>query len=1681
VRIFTVPFRTYISNTKGLWKIKKVCLQHDEYNRRDANYFKVKSHIRVLTASINHALALSFRRNPFQGPQNSYVAHISLIKGIPFYGYHVGYRRFLKVYLRNPNHMTRFADLLSQGAILARFLQPYESHLQYLLQWMCDYNLYGCGFVDCEKVKFRHPIPTTEESADVPNSWSEDSIPPSSLLDPTEFPRQSHCAIEVDVRVEDILNRQQVKAREIHRDFSERFFNPEEGYKFVPSMAGLWRDEAVRRKKRMGLESTNTTPFPPEALVTMSADPRLCKGNWIHEEEHFKILAEIVENEKTSVSESRADFDSFLTTDPQLTKIQTAFESIGELYPEVLANSLSSEGTKEEQSASVTNDEIVVDEDSIYQITGSEDKGVEFQDEGNIHSLEKQSEDVVHRSASPIQSSNTKSASFKESKVYQSIAGKSNYRSRNSSDDRMNEMRGSPKKRKLNHQTEISSENSQSSKSSYQSESLERKASREEIRGFLVKPSSNGVNKGRIPEPNNESNRKKGPNQHSSLQRSSSKAGTQNSITSSFSVTKTAATQSSPEKASEHEALTLNDQDTQSESSLLQRIRQYPGYQKVMRDIISQPIKQPKPVPEQVKIWASRMSKLSKSTPSRRQYLLGSLPPNPKDIMTTLVKQGRSSVLQQEAYYSDEVDVPEQPQEYFSREFKLQSLTLPFLSEFDRKALSPASLGENQPVVLDNTKQEIEYKKRRDACTYRVWQLATPPPRPKFVKRWVSQMKISNQRKDADRLKLVRHKPRITQIEGPTMLKEGGPGQSFKSKTSVVHQTQYMSLMSLEVHVDTRRDLAPDPAVDPIKCIFWSIRLDSDDRESPSFSNGIMILTSELVKEGSFGSWTGATVYYEEDELELLNRFIDIVHELDPDILVGYEVHNGSWGYLIERARIKFEFDLCMELSRVISHSNSRSGREVDRWGFTHTSAIRVTGRHMINVWRAVRGELNLLQYTMENAVFKVLRKRIPHYSFKQLTDWYQSNNSRNWTKVLNYFLSRVQLNILILEGIDVVARTSEQARLLGVDWFSVILRGSQFKVESLMFRIAKPENYILPSPSRKQVGQQNALECLPLVMEPQSNFYPSPVLVLDFQSLYPSIMIAYNYCYSTCLGRIVNWRGQNKMGFTNVERETGILGLLQKHLNIAPNGMMYVRPEMRRSLLAKMLTEILETRVMVKSGMKQDRDDNVLQRLLNNRQLALKLIANVTYGYASASFSGRMPCAEIADSIVQSARETLEKAVAMIHSVKKWDAEVVYGDTDSIFVYLKNRSREEAFKIGKEIADTVTKANPRPVKLKFEKVYHPCVLLAKKRYVGWKYESPDQTVPEFDAKGIETVRRDGTPVEQKIEEKALKILFRTHDLSQVKRYFQEQCFKIMAGNVSIQDFLFAREVKLGNYSENGLPPAGAMIATKRMHHDPRKEPQYGERVPYLVIAGAPGARLIDRCVDPDVLLNDDQVELDAEYYIGKNIIPPLERIFNLVGANVRAWYDEIPKVQRLRAIKNFAPMLTNAVESGELSDQLKKTLETYLKDKICFICRESMTVPLTDEMEPNESNTHDTDEGNETEDCEVVNEVASLDKIGYNPIPICDECNENAPASLFSLQTQLQALERRLSKANAICRTCSGVAFADEVTCDSRDCPVFYTRLRHQSKFNTLREKARIMIEGSSDDLSGIYGGYEV
>lgn len=120
--------------------------------------------------------------------------------------------------------------------------------------------------------------------------------------------------------------------------------------------------------------------------------------------------------------------------------------------------------------------------------------------------------------------------------------------------------------------------------------------------------------------------------------------------------------------------------------------------------------------------------------------------------------------------------------------------------------------------------------------------------------------------------------------------------------------------------------------------------------------------------------------------------------------------------------------------------------------------------------------------------------------------------------------------------------------------------------------------------------------------------------------------------------------------------------------------------------------------------------------------------------------------------------------------------------------------------------------------------------------------------------------------------------------------------------------------------SEKGVPPPGAIVSARRMELDPRAEPQYGERVPYVVVYSDPGARLTDQVVEPKELLLNKDLRLNGEYYIRKQIIPSLERIFQLAGADVKSWYDEMPRVHRAAGLPLTGPGSINVPAAGPSS-----------------------------------------------------------------------------------------------------------------------------------------------------------------
>lgn len=919
-------------------------------------------------------------------------------------------------------------------------------------------------------------------------------------------------------------------------------------------------------------------------------------------------------------------------------------------------------------------------------------------------------------------------------------------------------------------------------------------------------------------------------------------------------------------------------------------------------------------------------------------FILNSVPPSRKDVQATL---GISEY--QAPFYGNKQDIPLFPMTFGGKEYKLKgidALSLP------RLAVSPS-------VQFNPLHVFVENYQFTDSLTR--FQLSRAPPTRKQVEDWYQ----------------TDHKTSTTEVFKIPSLRKMGP---------LVDEA--MSVLSIEIHVETREGKVPLASEDPVVAIFWEV--------SSPFKLDPGAPTAGVTTWTPIPDVAGKFIQLVEDEMSLLKEFVRMVIYFDPDIIVGYEAQSRSLGYLCQRAKV-----LGMDMEADLGRSHSGNGWKPP------TTEISIVGRHVLSLWKVLRREITLGKYTLEHVVYHSLHERTPHYAFDDLTKWWKGDMVEIET-LINFYLGRTKYNLRLLAHFEVVPRYAAHARVTGLDFKSGMTRGSQFHVESVLCRLTKRENFIMVSPSRSQVGKQNALEVIPLVMEPMTDFYIDPVCVLDFRSLYPSIVIAYNLCYSTAIGRAELWRDRNKLGILeDFKMPHGLLGLLKDDIFLAPNGVGYVKQNVRRSMLAIMLEELLDHRVLLKDSMKFHEDDQRYRTNLNNQQLALKFIANVTYGYTSASFSGRMPCAELADSIVMIGREILGRAIDSIESCKKWGvgAKVVYGDTDSLFVQIPKVTRTQAFAIGREIADMVTASNPDPILLKLEKVYHPCILLTKKRYVGYSYEKESTVEPFFDAKGTETIRRDTTPIVQKLEKRALELLFQTSDLSKVKQYLQNQWRKILSGKISIQDFCFAQQVKLGSYKEGSSNlPGGAVVSLKRMAKDEGAGPQYLERVPFVVTAGPANSRIADRCCDPEEAVSNPDLSIDADYYINQAIIPPLERLFNIFGANVKAWFAEMPRPMRIHQGKSH----------GE-------TLRYYMKNSICPVCLER------------------SEQG------------------------VCESCRKNVPKSIYIVQARSQMQQQRYHRLTRICQLCSGRM--GPKFCRSLDCPVYYERESERAEAESLEE----------------------
>lgn len=433
-------------------------------------------------------------------------------------------------------------------------------------------------------------------------------------------------------------------------------------------------------------------------------------------------------------------------------------------------------------------------------------------------------------------------------------------------------------------------------------------------------------------------------------------------------------------------------------------------------------------------------------------------------------------------------------------------------------------------------------------------------------------------------------------------------------------------------------------------------------------------------------------------------------------------------------------------------------------------------------------------------------------------------------------------------------------------------------------------------------------------VLPPITGAYmDAPVTVLDFESLYPSIIMAHGLCYTTIV--------------TNDRRYGAVPGVTYKTFEWSAPGTgqtyRYKFAQGQTCLLPGLLEDLKRARKAAKRQM-ATATDPFLRAIYNAKQLAVKVTMNSVYGFLAAYIFRCMPIAAVVTTIGRSMINTTKnwierefRAYAMEHGLIRdpddIDPRIVAGDTDSVFIDFRFRdlvgrdALPRCFDLGRVCARVITETKfIAPISLEFEKVYWPYVSMAKKRYIGAYWTSVSDKYDKIDAKGIDTVRRE-TPqiVKDLLNGISHAIMNHGRDgVAMALECFHRHLQDIIEGRVPPEGFQQSKTLR-GDYKNPDSQPHD-VVARKIAARDPGAAPHVNDRVRFLYVVDP--ARPMDtrfqhialRAEDP-AYVREHGLPIDILYYIERTLRKPTRRLVSSFIPNVDELIDEYVRRYKMK------------------------------------------------------------------------------------------------------------------------------------------------------------------------------------
>ena len=620
----------------------------------------------------------------------------------------------------------------------------------------------------------------------------------------------------------------------------------------------------------------------------------------------------------------------------------------------------------------------------------------------------------------------------------------------------------------------------------------------------------------------------------------------------------------------------------------------------------------------------------------------------------------------------------------------------------------------------------------------------------------------------------------------------------------------------------------------------------------------------------------GSNIISFDTEREMLLAFKEYLNKQDIDIITGWNIFGFDLEYIYKRAAMvgcgldfydlgKLKDSECHLVSKKLSSS---------ALGDNFLKLLPMPGRFIFEMFHEVKKGYKLDSYKLNEVSKLYLGDQKIDMAPKEMFARYLEGDPVKLREVAEYCVKDTLLPHRLIKKLCTLLNLLEMAKATWVPIAFLVERGQQIKVFSQLSKKARELGYMVPTIKYGAIPEEPYEGAT--VLEAQKGAYYTPITALDFEALYPSIMMAHNLCYSTYV--------MNEKDYGNVpgvEYETFKVG--EKTYKFAQGV---------PSLLPAILLELKQFRKKAKKDMAAATGS--MKEVYNGKQLAYKISMNSVYGFTGAG-KGILPCVPIASTTTCRGRGMIEETKNYVEANFP-GAKVRYGDTDSVMVEFDVGERkgkeaiEYSWELGERAAEECSALFKKPNNLELEKVYWPYFLYSKKRYAAklWTKGKDDQMHMDYiDVKGLQLVRRDNTPHVREVCKELLDVVLDAPDTGPPKELARERASQLLAGEVPNEKLILSQSLadtyKVGGKSVSIMSPesmhinqAHVQVVNKMRQRKPGSEPQSGDRVPYLLTkTDNPKAKAFEKSEDPKYV-EENNVPIDYHYYFENKFLNPV-------------------------------------------------------------------------------------------------------------------------------------------------------------------------------------------------------------